>query len=272
MTPHAARDEGPDRGAGPRLGALDVDAHLDNPARKQAFVTPMFDTIAPRYDAFTRWFSFGMDAAWKAEAVRTARRARPEVDQALDVACGTGDFAFAMAAAWPQAQVEALDASGAMVRAATGRVRRASLTPRVHCAVADMMHLPLDDASIDLATAGYALRNVPDARVAVRELARVVRAGGVLVLLDFYRPRAAWWRVLFLGYLRVAGDVVGWLWHRDPVVYGYIARSIARFMSWQDMSALLDAEGFRVIDVRRHLGGGVARHVAVRSDAPVSAD
>lgn len=270
MTPHAERDEGPKQDAGPRLGAMDVEAYLDDPARKQAFVTPMFDTIAPRYDAFTRWFSFGMDAGWKAEALRAAMRARPDVARALDVACGTGDLALAVAQAWPDARVDALDASGEMVRAAVERVRDAGAHERVHCAVADMMALPIDDASVDLATAGYALRNVPDAAVAVRELARVVRPGGVLMLLDFCRPRTAWWRALLLAYLRVAGDVVGWLWHRDPVVYGYIARSIARFMSWQDMSALLEREGFRLVDVRRYLGGGIARHLAVREARDLS--
>lgn len=271
MTPHDERDEAPDLRAGTRsgmrirhLGAMDVEAHLDNPAQKQAFVTPMFDTIAPRYDAFTRWFSFGMDAGWKAEALRAAMQAQPRVERALDVACGTGDLALSVANAWPGAQVDALDASSEMVRAAVERVRDAAASDRVHCAVADLMALPIDAATVELATAGYALRNVPDARFAVRELARVLRPGGTLVLLDFYRPRTSWWRVLLLGYLRVAGDVVGWLWHRDPVVYGYIARSIARFMSWQDMSSLLEREGFRVVSVKRYLGGGIARHIAVR--------
>ncbi|MEO7997802.1 MAG: hypothetical protein ABI852_10175, partial [Gemmatimonadaceae bacterium] len=66
------------------------------------------------------------------------------------------------------------------------------------------------------------------------------------------------------GYLTVAGNFVGWLWHRDPVVYGYISRSIDHFMSWQAFSALLEREGFAVQRVVRHLGGGIALHVATR--------
>lgn len=251
------------------LRTLDVEAHLADPASKQAFVTPMFDIIAPRYDRFTRLFSFGMDGSWKREAIdavrESARRLRP-VQRALDLACGTGDLAVALARLWPGVQVDALDASPRMIDEASRRLQRRDpdVAPVVHPMVGDMMALPQGDASIDVITAGYAVRNVPDARTAVREMARVLRPGGVLVTLDFYRPAFAPWRALFLGYLQIAGDFVGYAWHRDPVVYGYIARSIAHFVSDAAFSDLLHEEGFDVVSVRRYLFGGVARHVARR--------
>jgi len=251
------------------LRSLDVETHLRDPALKQAFVTPMFDIIAPRYDQFTRWFSFGMDGGWKREALdaarESARRLRP-VREALDLATGTGDLAVALARLWPGVHVDALDASPRMIDEAQRRLAQrdpdvlAVVTPMV----GDMMALPQADDSVDVVTASYAVRNVPDARGAVREMARVLRPGGVLVTLDFYRPDFAPWRALFLGYLQVAGDMVGYLWHRDPVVYGYIARSIAHFMSDRAFCALLQDEGFDVVSVRRYLFGGVARHVARR--------
>lgn len=262
------RDPAPvDPDGGPaRLGDLDVDAYLRDPARKQAFVTPMFDRIAPRYDAFTRLFSFGMDAGWKREAIAAARGERRDVGAVLDLACGTGDLAVALARQWPAALVAALDASPRMIDAAHARLAReaADVASRVTPMVGDMMLLPQATASVDVVTASYGVRNVPDAAGAVREMARVLRPGGVLVTLDFYRPTGVLWRALFLGYLQVAGNLVGWLWHRDPVVYGYIARSIAHFMSEAEFTALLEREGFRVQSVRRYLQGGVARHVAVR--------
>src|SRR5690606_14968938 len=128
----------------------------------------------------------------------------------------------------------------------------------------DMCTLPIRDGTVDVMTAGYAVRNAPDPLLAIREAARVLRTGGLYVTLDFYRPRVAPWRTLLLGYLYVAGNAVGWGWHRTPVVYGYIARSIAHFMSWQDFSQALEANGFRVRSVTRWLGGGVALHVAER--------
>ncbi|MGV3708035.1 MAG: ubiquinone/menaquinone biosynthesis methyltransferase [Gemmatimonas sp.] len=261
-----------------RLGALDVNAYLRDPARKQEFVTPMFDIIAPRYDEFTRVFSFGMDGGWKREALAAAIEAvRPRAHalsrsrgsmQILDLACGTGDLAFALAIALPESYVTGIDASPRMIEKAGERLEREGTNTawreRIQMRVGDMSALQAGDASVDLVTAGYGVRNVPDAAHAVREMARVLRPGGTLATLDFYRPRNAVWRTLLLQYLSVAGNLVGWWWHRDPVVYGYIARSIDHFMSWQSFSALLEREGFAVQRVVRHLGGGIALHIATR--------
>jgi demethylmenaquinone methyltransferase/2-methoxy-6-polyprenyl-1,4-benzoquinol methylase len=148
-----------------------------------------------------------------------------------------------------------------MIAAAVARHRG---TGHLRFAVASMTALPLRDASSDGITAGYALRNVPDHRVALAECARVLRPGAPLVLLDFYRPAARWWSALFTGYLRVAGDVVGWCWHRSPVVYGYLGPSVARWITVDAMSAALRDAGFTLRAVRSWLGGGVALHVATR--------
>ncbi len=282
--PHAAKPDGSGTeaslGAPVRLGALDLEAHLRDPARKQAFVTPMFDVIAPRYDDFTRLFSFGMDAGWKRDAIAAAVAEWPDAGRggaasatmpraafrtALDLASGTGDLAVGLARAVPGLRVTALDASPRMVDAADQRLssRDADVAARVVTMVGDMNALSLPDASMDLVTSGYGLRNVPDAAQAVREMRRVLRPGGRLVLLDFYRPESDLWRAVLLRYLHVAGNAVGWWWHRDPVVYGYIARSIDHFVSWQRCSTMLEANGFRVHRVTRYLGGGVARHEAV---------
>jgi len=253
-----------------RLGALDLEAHLRDPSRKQAFVTPMFDIIAPRYDAFTRLFSFGMDAAWKREALASIVQGAHSATHALDLACGTGDLAVAIARALPNVRVTALDASPKMIDEANARLADGAqdhaLASRVTTLVGDMAAIALPTASVDLVTVGYGVRNVPDPAQSVREMARVMRPGALLVTLDFYRPSFTPWRTLLLWYLSVAGNAVGWWWHRDPIVYGYIARSIDTFMSWQQFSALLEREGFRVERVARHLSGGIAVHEALRLD------
>ncbi len=249
-----------------KLGSLDVDAYLADPSRKQAFVTPMFDIIAPRYDAFTRLFSLGMDAGWKRRAIAAAIVVAPMARRMLDVASGTGDVAAQLARAVPQATVMALDASPRMIEMARERLRTidADVSARVTPIVGDMMALPQERASIDVVSASYGVRNVPDPAQGVREMARVLRPGGTLVTLDFYRPGFAPWRALFLWYLSVAGHLMGWLWHRDPIVYGYIAHSIRDFMTAHEFSALLRREGFDVVSVRRSLFGGIAQHVARR--------
>ncbi len=263
------------RGSARHLAALDVQAYLADPARKQAFVTPMFDVIAPRYDDFTRLFSFGMDAGWKRRVIasviaRLAERRSTEPLVVFDLACGTGDLAFGVARAarttHPAIRVVALDASAEMARHAAQRlsVQDRDVASLVSVTTGDMCALATADGSADVITAGYGVRNAPDPLLAIREAARVLRVGGTYVTLDFYRPRFAPWRMLLLNYLSLAGNVVGWTWHRTPVVYGYIARSIDHFVSWQDFSDMMHANGFRVRSVTRWLGGGVALHVAER--------
>jgi demethylmenaquinone methyltransferase / 2-methoxy-6-polyprenyl-1,4-benzoquinol methylase len=246
-----------------RFRAQDLDAAMANSATWQGVVTPMFDVIAPRYDAFTRLFSFGMDRTWKADLVRAVLQRNPRATRALDVACGTGDIGYALVDAMPQLRVTGVDPSEEMLAIARTRVTPAN---RAHIAfeLGEFAALPAATGSIDVVTAGYGFRNVPDLEDALRECARVITPGGTLASLDFFVPRNALWRALFLWYLRVSGNLVGWWWHRTPAIYGYIARSIAAFVTAEEFSALLQRHGFRMVETRRMLLGGIALHIAVR--------
>jgi demethylmenaquinone methyltransferase/2-methoxy-6-polyprenyl-1,4-benzoquinol methylase len=245
------------------LRGLDAKEHLDDPAIRQRYVTAVFDLVAPRYDAFTRWFSFGMDAEWKREVVSLATVAMPRRDDqaavVADLACGTGDLAFALAAS--NRRVVGLDVSLEMLERASVRMRAANGgAPRF--AAGDMVALPLADASIDVVTIGYGLRNAPRLDAALNEVTRILRPGGHVVTLDFFRPANAIWRQLFLGYLTAAGNLYGWAWHREPAAYGYIPRSTARFVTADELTAQLAARGFDVYHARRKLLGGICVHAA----------
>jgi demethylmenaquinone methyltransferase/2-methoxy-6-polyprenyl-1,4-benzoquinol methylase len=252
------------RRAGRRsLRGLDARQHLDDPAIKQRYVTAVFDLVAHRYDAFTRWFSFGMDAGWKREVIDLAARAAP--DHAgqnrvvVDLACGTGDLASALAG--PGRDIVGLDVSLEMLeRAAASKHAVNGVAP--HYAAGDMIALPLADASVDVVTIGYGLRNAPRLDAALDEVTRVLRPGGHVVTLDFFRPTSAIWRPLFLGYLTVAGSLYGWAWHREPAAYGYIRRSIERFVTAGELTARLAARRFDVYHVARKLLGAICVHAA----------
>lgn len=232
------------------------------PPRDPRYVRDLFDLIAPRYDRFTRWFSYGMDRGWKREvatALATALRERPGAT-VLDLACGTGDLAEASVRLSAGARVVGLDVSGEMLRLAVAR--RGSL-PILYVR-GTMAALPLVDGSVDVVSGGYALRNAEDLDRALDEVARVMRPGGVLVTLDFFLPASAAWRALFLGYLAVAGWIYGWLWHRRPDAYVYIPRSIRRFVTMREYERRLVRRGFTMAAVSGKLLGGVAVHVARR--------
>jgi demethylmenaquinone methyltransferase/2-methoxy-6-polyprenyl-1,4-benzoquinol methylase len=238
-----------------RLATLDRDGHLGRPDRHGAYVATLFDAVEPSYDRFTRWFSFGMDARWKRQVRDLVRRLAPEATATLDCGTGTGDMALADGTV-------ALDLSLAMLRAARRRALAAGCSLRL--ARGDMQSLPFAPGSVDVVTAAYAIRSVQDPHAALSEAHRVLRPGGLLVTLDFYRPVVAWWRKVFLGYLRAAGGAAGWFLHRVPATYGYIAPSIERWCTAAEFTSMLARHRFRELARREYLGGGIGIHAARR--------
>jgi demethylmenaquinone methyltransferase/2-methoxy-6-polyprenyl-1,4-benzoquinol methylase len=239
------------------LTSLDAERHLSDPALKQRYVTTMFDLVAPSYDRFTRWFSYGMDRGWKAELIARAVGSLAPGVTVVDLACGTGDLTLALSGR-PQVRVLGVDPSGGML--ALARQRRGA--GRSRYLRGDMMRLPLPSGRAQLVTVAYGFRNVPDHRAALREAARILAPGGRLCVLDFYQPERAWWRRAFLMYLSLAGACYGWLWHRHAEAYAYIARSIAHYVTPEGFARDLAEAGLAVEHATRHLGGGICLHVA----------
>lgn len=253
---------------GRRLRDLDLEDHLSDPARKQEYVTFLFDFIAPGYDLFTRVFSFGMDQGWKRTMLREIGVRASGVGLVVDLACGTGDLARGAASAVPGARVVGVDVSREMLREA---VRLQGQAARPTYAVGDILRLGLADGSVDAITMGYGLRNTPDLNAGLREIFRVLRPGGLLVNLDFYKPANALWRRIYLGYMKYAGAAAGWLWHREPVSYAYITPSIQHYVTAEEFSSSLVSHGFDLVRVHRRLGGGIAIHAAIKRQADVGA-
>jgi demethylmenaquinone methyltransferase/2-methoxy-6-polyprenyl-1,4-benzoquinol methylase len=253
----------------PRLGELDAESHLRHPGRKQRYVNTLFDTIAPSYDRFTRWFSLGMDRRWKDRLARWAAEGLEAGDVVVDLACGTGDVGRAVGrlGGWSVAVV-GLDPSSGMLRLARKRigggvVNRSTAQPLNRLIRADMLAIPLRSGSAAVVTVGYGFRNVPDLARALREARRVLRPGGRLVSLDFFLPEGVRWRRVFLWYLRRAGRLVGRWWHGEPEAYGYIARSLDGWLTPTQFAATLAQTGYAVRRVDRRLGGGICLHEAV---------
>jgi demethylmenaquinone methyltransferase / 2-methoxy-6-polyprenyl-1,4-benzoquinol methylase len=245
-----------------RTSSRELREVVSDPLRKQEFVTAMFNVIAPRYDDFTRVFSFGMDARWKNYILARITTSTLQEGTALDLACGTGDLSFALAAMQPSRTVAGIDAAALMLTHARERAGNNGNAPQF--IQADIMQLPVKPDSVALVTAGYAFRNVPDYQSALRQLADLMQPGALLVTLDFYRPASLLWRSIFLNYLAIAGKTVGWLWHRSPEVYEYIAHSISAFATTDQFTDELEKAGFAVEHEKRWLGGGVVAHFARR--------
>jgi demethylmenaquinone methyltransferase/2-methoxy-6-polyprenyl-1,4-benzoquinol methylase len=175
---------------------------------------------------------------------------------ALDLATGTGDIAFGLAARG--ARVTALDITRRMVELARAKSGR----PPVDFLIGDMLALPFRAASFDLVTVGYGLRNVSDLEAAIVELGRVLRPGGRLLSLDFNRPTSRIIRWVYLSYLNVVGGVLGWILHRDPDAYRYIPASLRAYPGGAGVARLMEARGFRHVVHLPVLGGFMSIHQA----------
>ena len=215
----------------------------------------MFSTVAPRYDFITRVFSYGMDVHWKKMGVERARL--PQRPVVLDLASGTGDFSTLVAARYPGARAVATDLTERMLQLARQRgVERA--------VCADAGRLPFADGAFDCVFVGYGLRNFPDLGLAMREIERVTRRGGLLVSLDFFLPASPLFRRLYLGYLFAQGVFWGLLLHGRPRVYTYIPDSLRSFVSIDEFSSLLRRTGYGQVEERRYILGGIGLHWAAK--------
>lgn len=250
--------------------------------QRAARVHDLFSRIAPRYDLINDLQSLGLHRRWKRRVVQLAR---PQPGQrALDVCCGTGDLALRLAGGG--ACVIGLDFSEQMLEAAQRKNARApmagspaaqpapSITPHpprlVRFIRADAQRLPFADDSFDMVTVGYGLRNLANWEAGVREMQRVARPGGRLVVLDFGKPPNPLWRGLYYGYLKLVVPLFGWFFCGSADAYAYILESLKAYPAQQGVAAAMRALGLANVKVVNLLGGVMSINYAEkRSDGAV---
>ncbi|NHC14926.1 demethylmenaquinone methyltransferase [Motilibacter deserti] len=216
-------------------------------------VSAMFDDVAPRYDLANGVLSLGQDRLWR-RAVLRAVDPRPR-DRVLDLAAGTGTSSLPFAAAG--AQVVAADFSLGMLRA--GHAKRSS-TPGLAFAAADALHLPFADGAFDAVTISFGLRNVSDTDLALRELLRVTRPGGRLVVCEFSTPTFRPFRTVYSGYLMRALPRVARRVGTNGPAYAYLAESISAWPGQEDLARRVAGAGWQDVEWRDLTGGIVALH------------
>jgi len=215
-------------------------------------VRTMFDRIAPVYDAMNRVTTMGLDGRWRRLAAEAV--VRPG-DRVLDAACGTGDLAIA--AARVGGRVTGLDFSARMLE----RARRKA--PELEWVEGDVLALPFEDGSFDAVTIGFGIRNVSDLEVGFRELARVLRPGGRIAVLEITRPRGLlrpFFRLWFDVLIPLAGKLLP-----GGAAYTYLPASVRRFPGPTDLSTAMARASFADVSYRLLAGGIVALHTGARS-------
>jgi demethylmenaquinone methyltransferase/2-methoxy-6-polyprenyl-1,4-benzoquinol methylase len=222
---------------------------LAAPERKREFNRQLFTEVAGEYDFITRALSFGRDAAWKQQLI--AALPAWERPSCVDLACGTGDLTRLLARRYPQASVLGLDLTEPMLELARAR----SSEPNVRYVQADIGATGLAAGSVDIVTGGYALRNAPVLETALGEVYRILRPGGVGAFLDFSKPPTRGAQRMELALLKLWGGCWGWLLHRNPQVYIYIAESLRRHPDRRQFHAIIEHTGFRLTESFRFFGG-----------------
>ncbi len=215
-------------------------------------VASMFDGVAKRYDVTNTVLSFAQDRRWRA-ATRRALGLRPG-EVALDLAAGTAVSTVELGKSG--ARVIAADFSLGMLKAGARRD-----VPKV---AADALALPFADESFDAATISFGLRNVNDVGLALRELRRVLRPGGRLVICEFSSPTWRPFRTVYLEYLMRALPEVATRVSSNPAAYVYLAESIREWPDQVGLARLIRAQGFRGVHWHNLTGGIAALHSAVK--------
>lgn len=229
------------------------DADLADPhaaTDKAARVRSMFGAICRRYDLNNRVHSLWLDQGWRRAAVRAAD-VKPG-DAALDVACGTGDLTQALART-AASRVVGVDFTPAMLDLARRKRSQlpAPVASRIEYVEGDAQALPFPDATFDAATIAFGLRNVAEPARAIAELARVLRPGGRVVILEFERPRLAPVRAFHAWYGgRLMPRTAAWLAGDRTGAYRYLPRSVETFMPRGELCASLERAGFRAVEAR----------------------
>ena len=224
--------------------------------QRAAKVNDLFAAIARRYDLLNDVQSFGLHRRWKHRVIELTA-VRPG-NHALDLCCGTGDLALALARRG--ADVTGVDFSPAMLEIAEARRLRnfKSQISYLKFMPGDALQIPFPDASFDIVTVGYGLRNLTSWEKGLAEMHRVARPGARLVALDFGKPANALWRGIYFTHLKCAVPLLGWIFCGNADAYAYILESLKYYPAQLAVAAKM--RELKLVNVRviNFLGGAMA--------------
>jgi demethylmenaquinone methyltransferase/2-methoxy-6-polyprenyl-1,4-benzoquinol methylase len=212
---------------------------------KKEYLVELFGRVHQKYDLLNHILSFYLDKGWRKSLVDQTEAMN--VSRILDVCTGTCDLAMEFATRYPEAQVMGIDISDQMLKIGLVKIKRARLNGRVLLQQSDLFHLPFKDEVFEIVSIAFGLRNLHDFRSGVKEMVRVLKKDGLLLILELSLPQVPLLKNVYPFYLKKILPKIGGLISGSKSSYAYLSSSIIGFPKREEVIELLKAEGLRNI-------------------------
>jgi demethylmenaquinone methyltransferase / 2-methoxy-6-polyprenyl-1,4-benzoquinol methylase len=223
------------------LMAQNVTPYKDSSLGKKEQVTQMFDAISGNYDGLNRVISFGIDVKWRKKVLRLVQEQNP--DTVLDIATGTGDLAILMAKT-NASKITGLDISSGMLEIGKQKVKDRALENRIAMVLGDSENMPFPDNHFDAITVSFGIRNFETLEKGLAEILRVLKPNGIFVILETSVPEKTPFKQGYRLYTKNILPIIGRLFSKDNVAYGYLSESAAVFPYGEQLNNILRKIGF----------------------------
>ncbi|MDI6889452.1 MAG: bifunctional demethylmenaquinone methyltransferase/2-methoxy-6-polyprenyl-1,4-benzoquinol methylase UbiE [Thermodesulfovibrionales bacterium] len=222
---------------------------------KKEYLIELFGRIYKRYDLLNHVLSLYLDKRWRRSLTDQVRSFN--LGKILDACTGTCDLAMEFAIRYPGAKIIGIDISDRMLKIGLVKIKRAGLNGRIILQQSDLFHLSFKDEVFDAVSIGFGFRNLHDFRRGIREMVRVLKKDGLLLILELSLPQNPILKSIYLFYLKNIMPKIGGLISGSKYSYDYLSSSIVRFPEKDEVIELLEAEGLRNINYKS-LSGGIA--------------
>lgn len=223
--------------------AKTIKPYQGSSASKKEQVADMFNNISGTYDFLNHFMSLGIDIIWRKKAIRELREVKPQ--HILDVATGTGDFAFEAIGILKPQKVIGVDISKGMLKVAQEKIDKRKMGDVFEVRLGDSEKLLFDDNSFDAVSVAYGVRNFENLEKGIADMYRVLKPGGKLLILEFSKPKAFPVKQLYNFYFRYITPGIGRLFSKDRSAYTYLPESVAAFPDGESFRSLLTKVGFK---------------------------
>lgn len=225
----------------------EIKPYKDSKLGKKAQVAQMFDTISTQYDSLNRVISFGIDRSWRRKVEKLVAANKPK--KIIDLATGTGDLAIQLSH-FSDAEIVGLDISNGMLEVGRKKIAEKKLSGQIKMVLGDSEKIPFSDAHFDAATVAFGVRNFENLEKGLSEILRVLKPGGVLVVLETSVPTQTPFKQGYDFYTKNILPIIGRIFSKDRSAYGYLSESANNFPYGEAFNNILKKIGF--INVRHY--------------------